>query len=102
MPGAGDSVYVPYTGNDYDPPTYNPATNIPLGNLIVADDRILTLEQNLKVNDRLDLLGGFIDAESFPLLLGAAAQTFSTLFYVSLETLLCNNQREFICLVKLT
>ncbi len=78
LPVAGDSVYVPYTGNDFDPPTFNPATNIPLNNLTVADDRILTLAQDLTVNGRLDLLGGFVDAESFPLLLGAAAQTLST------------------------
>ena len=76
LPVEGDSVYVPYTGNNFDAPDYNPATDIPLNNLTVADDRILTLGRNLTVNNRLDLLGGFIDAESFPLL-GAAAQTFS-------------------------
>jgi hypothetical protein len=77
LPSAGDSVYVPYTGNDFDPPTFNPASNISLSNLTIADDRILTLEKALTINNRLDLLGGFVDAESFPLMLGAAAQTFS-------------------------
>lgn len=78
LPVAGDSVYVPYTGNNFDAPDYNPSTDIPLSNLTVTDDRILTLGRNLTVNGRLDLLGGFIDAESFPLLLGEAAQSLST------------------------
>lgn len=77
LPSPGDSVFVPYTGNDFDPPTFNPTTDIPLTNLVIADDRILTLAKPLTVNGRLDLLGGFVDAENFPLRLGAAAQTFS-------------------------
>ncbi len=78
LPVAGDSVYVPYTGFDFDPPTFNPAMNIPLGNVTVADDRILTLEKDLIVNGRLDLLGGYVDAGNFLVSLGTAAQSFST------------------------
>lgn len=78
LPVAGDSVFAPYTGNDFDPPSFNPAANIPLSSVTLADNRILTLEKPLTITDRLDLLGGFVDAEKFPLLLGAAAKTYST------------------------
>jgi hypothetical protein len=75
IPAAGDSVYVPYTGNNDDAPTFNPTNNVPLVNLIIADDRIFTLEQNITINDRLDLNGGYIDAEGgFTVFLGSAAQ----------------------------
>ena len=77
LPSVNDSVYVPYTGNNNDAPTYNPANNIPLNNVTVADDRILTLEKNLTVNNRLDLLGGFIDADNFTVSLSAFAETLS-------------------------
>lgn len=78
LPVAGDSVFAPFTGNDYDPPSFNPATNITLSNVSLADNRILTLEKPLTITNRLDLLGGFVDAENFPLLLGENAQSFAT------------------------
>ncbi len=78
IPNTGDSVYVPFTGNNDDAPTFNPANNVPLAGLTIADDRTLTLEQNISVNSRLDLNGGHIDAgDNFTVLLGAAAQASS-------------------------
>lgn len=76
LPSADDSVYIPYTGNDYDPPTFNPSVNKPLKNVTIADDRILTLAKRLTVTDNLYLLGGFVDAESFPLFLGEYAGAY--------------------------
>lgn len=77
VPAANDSVFAPYTGNDFDPPTFNPAKNIPLSNVSLADNRILTLAQELNITNRLDLIGGFVDAENYPLYLGEQAQTFA-------------------------
>lgn len=78
IPTAGDSVYVPFTGNNDDAPTYNPANNVPLSNLTIADDRIFTLEKNINITNRLDLNGGYIDAGSnFTVLLGSSAQAAS-------------------------
>lgn len=78
VPAPNDSVYVPYTGSNDDAPNYNPSSDIPLTTLTVGDDRILTLgNRNLTVNNRLDLLGGDVDANVFTVLLGGAAQTLS-------------------------
>lgn len=77
LPSPNDSVYVPYTGNNFDAPDFNPATDQPVANLVIADDRILTLGRDLTVGNRLDLLGGYIDADNFTLSLGASAQAFS-------------------------
>ncbi|MCY7344892.1 MAG: carboxypeptidase-like regulatory domain-containing protein, partial [Pyrinomonadaceae bacterium] len=62
VPNNNDSVYVPYTGNSFDNPTYNPAGNIIVNNLTVADDRTLTLERDLAMTGKLWLTGGIINA----------------------------------------
>ena len=62
VPGDYDSVYVPYTGNNYDAPTYNPAGfGSILTNLTVAADRTLTTERDLVITGKLWLIGGFIN-----------------------------------------
>ena len=62
IPGDNDSVYVPYTGNNFDAPTYNPAGfGSILNNLTISDDRTLTLERDLVLTGKLWLLGGFVN-----------------------------------------
>ncbi len=62
VPGDNDSVYVPYTGNSFDNPIYNPAGfGSILNNLTVSDDRTLTLNRDLVLTGKLWLLGGFVD-----------------------------------------
>ncbi len=62
VPNDNDSVYVPYTGNSFDNPTYNPATTTFLKNLTVDADRTLTLNRDLPMEGKLSLLGGIVDA----------------------------------------
>lgn len=65
LPSDGDSVYIPYTGNSFDNPTYNPSMPLSnLTNLTVADDRTLTVTQSLTVNEIFWLIGGFVDVNS--------------------------------------
>ena len=62
VPGDNDSVYVPYTGNNFDAPTYNPASfGSIINNLTVSDDRTLTLNRDLVLTGKLWLLGGFVN-----------------------------------------
>ncbi len=62
IPGNNDSIYVPYTGNSFDNPTYNPTgIGIILDNLTVSDDRTLTVERDLPITGKLWLLGGFVN-----------------------------------------
>ena len=63
IPGNNDSIYVPYTGNSFDNPNYNPAgIGIIVNNLTVSDDRTLTVERDLPITGKLWLLGGLVDA----------------------------------------
>ncbi len=62
IPGNYDSIYVPYTGNSFDNPNYNPqGIGIIVNNLTVSDDRTLTLYRDLPMTGKLWLLGGFVD-----------------------------------------
>ena len=62
VPADDNSVYVPYTGNSFDNPTYNPVGIGPiLSNLTVSDDRTLTLNRDLVLTGKLWLTGGFIN-----------------------------------------
>ncbi len=62
IPGNNDSIYVPYTGNSFDNPIYNPAGfGVILENLTVSDDRTLTVERDLTITGKLWLLGGFVN-----------------------------------------
>ncbi len=61
-PNNNESVYIPYTGNSFDNPTYNPAAPKFFDNLTVADDRTLTLEKNFTMNGKLWLTGGIVNA----------------------------------------
>lgn len=57
-----DSVYVPYTGNSFDNPNYNPTGfGSIISNLTVSDDRTLTLERDLVITGNLWLTGGFVN-----------------------------------------
>ena len=59
VPANGESVYVPYTGNDFDNPTMN-APNVELDRLSIADNRTLTMTEDLLILGGLDLLGGYV------------------------------------------
>ncbi len=62
IPGDNDGVYVPYTGNSFDNPSYNPAgIGAYLSNLTVSDDRTLTLSRDLPITGKLWLIGGFVN-----------------------------------------
>lgn len=62
IPSNNNSVYIPYTGNSFDNPTYNPATNVILQNITVADDRTLTFgDRDLILTGKLWLTGGIVN-----------------------------------------
>ncbi len=76
IPAANDSVYLPYRKFPINQ-IYNPQTNVPLTNLSIGGNQTLTLQQNLTVNGRLDLLGGMIDAGSNAVTVGANGQVLT-------------------------
>lgn len=78
IPAANDSVYVPYRKNAVFNPIYDPSNNVTLSGLSISDNQTLVLQQNLFVSDRLDLLGGRIDAESNKVSLGPFVESYST------------------------
>lgn len=77
LPSSGDSVYVPYHRDAIYNPIYNPATGISLSGLSISDNQTLFLQQNLGVNERLDLLGGRINAGTNQVNLGFFAESYS-------------------------
>jgi hypothetical protein len=77
LPNNGDSVYIPYTGNNFDNPIFNPTANVFLSNLTVADDRTLTLARDLNLSENLWLTGGIISANGSKVSLGAFAEALS-------------------------
>lgn len=83
VPAANDSVYVPYHRTAQYNPIYNPSfyvpnSNVPLNSVIVSDNQTIILEENLSVGERLDLLGGKIDAGNKQVNLGPTLETYST------------------------
>lgn len=78
IPADFDSVYVPYRRSSSFGPIYNPDTNTPLKDLIVAENQTVILQQNMEVSERLDLLGGSVDAgSSNKLFLGPFSEAYS-------------------------
>ncbi len=61
VPADNNSVYVPYTGNSSDNPIFNPSGSRLLDNLTIADDRTLTLDNDLPMTGKLWLIGGFVN-----------------------------------------
>ena len=76
VPSANDSVYINVPSNVRSP-ILTPASNVPLSDLTIVN-RTLTLQDNLTVNNRFDLLAGIVNAGNNAVLLGSGAQTLST------------------------
>lgn len=77
IPAAGDSVYVPYRREAIYNPIYNTPDTAALRGLSISENQTVILEQNLFVNDRLDLIGGRIDAGNKQLTLGPPLEAYS-------------------------
>lgn len=77
IPEENDSVYVPFRKNAVFNPIYNPSNNVTLSGLSIGDNQTLVLQKNLSVSERLDLLGGRIDAGSNKVSLGPFIESYS-------------------------